>query len=315
MARRTNDIPTDGMRACWLLIVDRHHFGNRAHVDLSEVDIIARERGETEGGDADKRRLSLSKKLLDCDEVKAINAHFREVAEWLFATGLPSFIRPGMYRIPPGLINTVENKLREFRAQLFNDLVPAAVAVYHARVLESLTALGELGDADDYPSVEEFAACWGLGWRWVNLGVPDALKAVDFELWKTERDKEVAEIRQAAEGVRMLLRQTALTLIRELRQRLGQRDDGKKRILRATALDDLMQFVSAFSFRDVTNDGDLDDLVTQIKELARGVDVPKLRTDDELRTRVERESTRLEGHLDRLVSEVPVRRLRVRKVA
>ena len=93
---RTNQIPTDQLRACWLLIVDRHHFGNRAHVDMTDLVI-----GD---GEADKDRLSLSKKLLDCAEVKAIVALFRDCAEWLFTNGLPSFIRPGMYRIPPGMI-------------------------------------------------------------------------------------------------------------------------------------------------------------------------------------------------------------------
>lgn len=316
MARRRNDIPTNGMRACWLLIVDRHYFGNRAHVDLDQVDIRATtEVLDGENGEADKRRLSLSKKLLDCDEVKAINAHFREVSEWLFSTCLPSFIRPGMYRVPPGLIQTVESKLKEFRTRLVDDLVPTAAAIYPARVTESLVALGELGNADDYPTAQEFAARWGIGWRWVNLGVPDELKTVDYELWKAERDKEAVQIREAAQAVRALLRQTALTLVRQLRERLGSRDGGKKRVLRATALDDLTQFISAFSFRDVTNDGELDDVVRQMQQLAKGVDVPQLRTDDDLRSRVERESTRLEGHLDRLVTDVPVRRLRVRKVA
>ena len=65
------------------------------------------------------------------------------------------------------------------------------------------------------------------------------------------------------------------------------------------ALDDLVQFVSAFSFRDVTNDRELSEVVNQIQQLARGVDVPQLRSDDELRARVERETSRLEGHLDR----------------
>lgn len=308
----THEVPVAGLRACWLLIVDRHRWGNRRNVDLNHVDIRHTER---EGEAADKRQLSLAKRLMDSDEIRAIEACFREATEWLFANGLPSDIRPGIYRIPPGLISTVEEKLKTFEARLVDELIPAACAVYPDRVREGVAALGDLGNSNDYPSVEEFGSRWGLGWRWVTVAVPEELRAVDYDLWKAERDKEAARIHEAAEGVRVLLRQTALSIIRQLHDRLGQRDDGKKRVLRATALDDLQQFVTAFSFRDVTNDRELAEVVGQIQELARGVDVPQLRTDDELRARVERETSRLGGHLDRLVVEAPTRRLRLRRTA
>ena len=321
MATTQNAIPTEGLRGCWLLIVDRHRFGNHRHVDLADVDITRTAHGAVMAGAdddateraADKRRLSLAKKLMDCPEIRAIEALFREASDWLFGTGLPSFVRPGIYRIPPGLISTVEHKLREFRTRLTEELVPAACEVYPERVREGLAALGDLGNANDYPDVSDFRARWGLGWRWVSVGVPDALKAVDYALWKTERDKEAKQIQEAAESVRVLLRQTALSLVHQLHDRLGIRDDGRKRTLRATALDELQRFVSAFSFRDVTNDGELAEVVEQIQQLSRGIDVPQLRSDDELRARVERETSRLEGHLDRLVVEAPTRRLRVRK--
>ncbi|KKL99505.1 hypothetical protein LCGC14_1813720 [marine sediment metagenome] len=326
MATTNTAIPTEGLRGCWLLIVDRHRWGNRRHVDLNDIDITHRTtspRWDDVGNDlppavngeqpADKRRLSLAKKLMECDEVRAIEALFRDATDWLFRNGLPSFIRPGIYRIPPGLISTVEQKLREFKARLNDELVPAACAAYPTRVREGLAALGDLGNENDYPHVDDFRSCWGLGWRWVSVGVPDELKSIDYDLWKIERDKEAKQIRKAAEGIRVLLRQTALTIIRQLHAKLGPRDDGKKRVLRATALDDLTQFVSAFNFRDVTNDRELFEVISQIHQLARGVNVPQLRSDDELRARVERETSRLEGHLDRLVVEAPTRRLRVRK--
>ncbi len=315
MASNNTVIPAEGLRACWLLVIDRHRWGNRRHVDLAHIEItnMVQADGVIVVTDAaDKRRLSLAKKLMDCPEIRAIEALFREATDWVFSTGLPSFVRPGIYRIPPGLINTVENKLKEFEARLVNELVPEACAVYHQRVAEGVAALGDLGNPNDYPSVDEFSACWGLGWRWVTMGVPDELKAVDMELWRAERDKEAEQIREAAENVRALLRQTALAIIQQLHDRLGIREGGKKRVLRSTALDDLQQFVSAFSFRDVTNDRELAGVVGQIQQLARGVDVPQLRSDDELRARVEREASRLEGHLDRLVVDAPTRRLRVR---
>lgn len=308
----TQTVPVAGLRACWLLIVDRHRWGNRRNVDLNNVEIRHVDREEDA---ADKRRLSLAKRLVDCDEIRAIEGCFREATEWLFANGLPSDIRPGIYRIPPGLITTVEEKLKGFQTKLVDELIPAACAVYPDRVREGLAALGDLGNPNDYSTVDEFRSRWGLGWRWVTVGVPEELRLIDYDLWKSERDKEAARIHEAAEGVRVLLRQTALAIVRQLHDRIGLRGDGKKRVLRATALDDLQQFVTAFSFRDVTNDRELAALVTQIQELASGVDVPQLRTDDELRARVARETTRLEGHLDRLVVEAPTRRLRVRKTA
>ncbi len=315
MAPTRNAISDEGLRACWLLIVDRHRWGNRRQVDLAHVDILSTQiqNGE-ETAAADKRRLSLAKKLMQCPEIRAIEQLFREATDWLFANGLPSFMRPGIYRIPPGLISTVDEKLRGYQGRLAT-LVDAASDVYPERCAEGLAALGDLGNANDYPSVEEFRTRWGLGWRWVSVGVPDALKAVDYQLWKAERDKEAAQIHAAAEGVRVLLRQTALSLVRQLHDKLTPGVGGKKRILRKTALDELQQFVTAFSFRDVTNDRELADVVAQIQELARGVDVPQLRDDGTLRARVEREASRLSGHLDRLVVETPTRRLRVRSTS
>ena len=146
--------------------------GNSRKVSSSQVEV-----------DADKALIRISKNLLDSPELQAIRSLDGEIRRYLYDTCLPFDV--GIHLLPLGLIEAVDERLREFKTQR-DELVEAFLLAYPRLCQEAAVRLRTLYNPTDYPPVEEVRTCFTLSWQYISYGVPEQLGEISARIFETE---------------------------------------------------------------------------------------------------------------------------------
>ena len=99
-------------------------------------------------------------------------------------------------------------------------------------------------------------------------------------------------------------------LVQHMADRLKEGPDGKPLRFKETTVSNLVEFLTNFEFRNVTDDNELQSLVAQARELIQGVNADDLRTTGDMRTKVQQGMTELAGQLDTLLMRTGGRKFR-----
>src|SRR2546428_8326068 len=134
----------------------------------------------------------------------------------------------------------------------------------------------------DYPAVEDLGGEFGFSWQYVSFGVPDQLKAISRDVWEQEREKAAQRMAEASAEIQTVLRESMAKLVQHMADRLKEGPDGKPLRFKETTVSNLVEFLTNFEFRNVTDDGELQALVAQARELLNSVDADDLRTTGDL---------------------------------
>jgi hypothetical protein len=94
-------------------------------------------------------------------------------------------------------------------------------------------------------------------------------------------------------------------------ERLKDGSDGKPLKFKQSTVSNLVEFLSNFSFRNVTDDHQLQDLVSRARDLLQGVAADDLRTNGDMRTRVQKGMASLTADLDSMLIKAGGRRMRL----
>jgi hypothetical protein len=272
------------------LSLDRAKFGNRRKVSMANVEV-----------DADKHMLALSKRLLDSPELKAIATLDNEAQAFLNDVAVPSFFKPGVYLVPLGAVEKVEAKLSAIRDQRTAAL-DAFIAAYPAAVDAMKTVLRDMYNPGDYPSAEEMRRQFGFSWRYLNLGTPNQLQSINGKLFAEQRKQIEATVQDAAQEIRVMLRGSMQQIIAHMLDRLTPGADGKPKVFRDSLVENFNKFIDNFSLRNITDDAELQTLVTQAKAIVGGVDVKMLRDDAALRQNIVTGIETIKTTLDTMVT-------------
>jgi hypothetical protein len=258
--------------------------------------------------DADKDLLRVSKHLLDSAELKAIGRFDGEIRRFLYNICLPFEI--GIHLLPIAALETVEDRLQKF-ADDRQTLVLAFLAVYPGLCQDAGKRLRSLYNPADYPPVDEVAGEFGLSWQYVSFGVPDQLKGISQEVWEQERDKAAQRMAEASSEIQQVLRQSMADLVAHMAERLKDGADGKPLKFKQSTVSNLVEFLSNFSFRNVTDDLQLQGLVGRARDLLQGVAADDLRTSGDMRTRVRQGMAALAADLDGILVKAGGRKMRL----
>lgn len=261
----------------------------------------------TEEQPTDPRALAVSKELIDCAEYKSIVTLDNAYRVDLCKIALPSPLRRGMYLVPLGLVSRVNNQIEEYQGRR-RALVDAFVSAYSGAVRDARRRLGTLWAADDYPHVDDVRMSFDVKTRWESFGVPALLERVDADLFREERGRIQADLRDAAEEIRSALRAGLAELISHLAERLQPAPDGTPRIFRDSAVNNINEWLDLFSARNITNDAQLAELVAQARTVLRGADPESLRRAPVVRDSVREGLAEIRDRLAPLVTERPRRR-------
>lgn len=297
-----NDLNITEKATC--IVIDRKYIGTSKAVPKDKVKVI----GETETKQTDAKWWSSSKTLIASDELTAIYNADAGIDQLLQYYCLPSLFKRSMYLLPYALVPEVDEILLEHEKRR-QGLVDEFIKVYDLAITEAAGRLGDLFDPSDYVTSEVARASFQYSWKYVEFGVSSGLKNVSAEMYKREQEKAQAQWVEASDSIRQLLRAGMAELVNHMAERLSPTADGKKRVFRASSLENLDGFIATFDARNLTNDTELRNLVEKVKALTEGLDPEVLRSDDNLRANMQKSFEAVKTDLDKLVVDAPTRRI------
>ena len=257
--------------------------------------------------DADKDLLRVSKRLVDSAELKAITRFDGEIRRFLYNICLPFEI--GIHLLPITALEMVEHRLRQFAVDR-RQLVQSFLSAYPSLCQDAATRLRGLYNPTDYHAVDEAAREFGFSWQYVSFGVPEQLKGISREVWEQEREKAAVRMAEASTEIQVVLRETMAKLVQHMADRLKTGPDGKPLRFKETTVENLVEFLMNFEFRNVTDDNELQSLVSQARDLMQGVTADDLRTTGDLRSKLQQGMTGIAGQLDALLTRTGGRKFR-----
>jgi hypothetical protein len=257
--------------------------------------------------DADKDLLRVSKQLVDSAELKAIGRFDGEIRRFLYNICLPFEI--AIHLLPIAALQSVEQRLREFAGDR-RQLVDAFLAAYPSLCQEAAKRLRGLYNPADYPALEDVAREFGFSWQYVSFGVPDQLKAISRDVWEQEREKAAQRMAEASVEIQTVLRESMAKLVQHMADRLKEGPDGKPLRFKETTVSNLVEFLTNFEFRNVTDDSELQVLVAQARALLHGVNAEDLRVTGDLRTKIQDGMADIAAQLDTMLTRTGGRKFR-----
>lgn len=280
-----------------LLMLNISRFGNRRKGNLQEVRT-----------DADLEMLRLSKVLLDCDEMDAVQKFDGEMLRWITNRTVSSYFKNGVYQCRPGLVPKLEEGLKRFELER-RYLVDKVAVAYQRAKGEAELRLGTQYQEGDYPGEVEFKGRFKVSWRYLQVSAPGALKGVDPELFREQMEALRQQFDTARQMACAAVREQLAELVTHMAERLQPGEDGKRKTFKLGSVENLREFCATFPFKDVTNDTELALEVQKLEATLRGVNAEGIRNDLQMRDQFRMSIESMKGKLDSLVTASPVRAL------
>jgi hypothetical protein len=256
---------------------------------------------------AEGEYLSAGKKLIDTKHpafraVTAIRGRVQSV--WRGMT-LP-YPEPGIRLLRRDQIERFDAMMTDLRAELVDQ-----VANLDAHFAELKSAarnrLGQLFNPADYP--ESLLGLFGMEWEFPAIEPPSYLQQLSPELYEQERQRVAARFDEAVRLAEQAFAEELSRLVVHLSERLSGAEDGKPKVFRDSAINNLSEFFERFRSLNVRSNEDLDNLVAQAQRVVRGVAPQALRDDGSLRQRVAGQLANVQASLDGLMVDRPRRRI------
>ena len=240
--------------------------------------------------DADKDRLRLASKILQCSEMSAIKGVFQQVRANLSdprrGIALPALFKRGAYLIRRNRVAETEAMLRE-HADTLSGLVANLKAVYAERIAEDKLKLREKFNSKHYPAVEALDDTFKIKWHYQSIAPTLDLKTISEDVYKAEVARVTAEVNLMGLEIVATLRATALDLVKHLTEKLGTDDSGKPKSFKGSSVKNLVSFLTSFEEKNVMGDKELGNVLAKMRALlSNDIDPKELRTDEQLRASV-----------------------------
>ena len=236
----------------------------------------------------DTTRVSVAKKLIAKKYFQAILDLDRNTRAYMRAMQLPSNYKSGMYLISNSLIPEVHAFLEAQKVRR-KELAAQFVEAWPEAIQDAIGQRGEdgelgaLGDPHDYESATQIGQLFDFETRYISLDTPRVLQEISQSIFKQELANMKSECVAASQQIMSGLREGFATLVQRVAHGLTSNEDGKKRRLHESTVEELRTFLRVFEDQNIFNDADLARYVAQAQQLIDGKDVDTLRTDDEVR--------------------------------
>jgi len=256
---------------------------------------------------AEGEYLSAGKKLIDTKHpafraVTAIRGRVQSV--WKGMT-LP-FPEPGIRLVRRDQVERFDSLMTDLRAELADEV--ANLDAHFAELKATArNRLGRLFNSDDYP--ESLLGLFGVEWEFPAVEPPSYLQQLSPELYEQERQRIAGRFDEAVRLAEQAFAEELSKLVAHLTERLSGAEDGKPKVFRDSAINNLSEFFDRFRTLNVRSNEDLDNLVAQAQRVVRGVAPQTLRDDGSVRERVTKQLSAVQASLDGLMVDRPRRRI------
>ncbi len=251
--------------------------------------------------------LSAGKKLLDTKHpaYKAVTSvRSRTVSYWR-GVSLP-FPEPGIRLIRQEAITEFDNQITTFRQDL-NEAVADLDRQYDGLRSAAQERLGELFDARDYPP--SLVGLFAIEHDFPSVEPPAYLQQLAPELYQQECQRIQARFDEAVQLAESAFTEELQRLVGHLTERLTGEADGRPKVFRDSAVQNLSDFFERFRRLNIRSNEQLDQLVDQCQQVVQGVEPQSLRDNQVLRQSVAQELGEVQSVLDDLLVDRPRRNI------
>ncbi len=251
--------------------------------------------------------LSAGKKLLDSADpsFKAVTAiRNRAIAFWR-SLSLP-YPEPGVRLIRQDRIEKFAAQMREFQEELA-EAVQTLDRHYAELKAAARRKLGDLYDPADYP--DSLTGMFEISFDFPSVEPPDYLRELNPALYEEECQRVQGRFDEAVRLAEEAFIAELAKLLSRLTERLSGQGDGKPKIFRDSAVENLTEFFQRFRQLNVRSSAQLDNLVADAQRVIRGVEPQNLRDNQALRQHVAAELSRVGSVLDGLLVDRPRRNI------
>jgi len=227
--------------------------------------------------------VTATKKLVDPESLKPICKINNAARNWLATLSLP-FPITGMVFVPKELINTVDEKLDEFKIQ-FNETVRDFIQDYTYLRETARTYLGELFNEIDYPV--DISKKFNFNWRFIILDVPNGdTQILAPEVYAREKEKFIQTMEEARCMAIDALREEFSQMVERITDRFSQNADGQPRIFKNTTIESFYEYFQTFKDRNIFQDNELTNLVNKAQAILNGSSVDQIRSSVHLKENI-----------------------------
>ena len=227
--------------------------------------------------------VTATKKLVDPESLKPICKINNAARNWLATLSLP-FPITGMVFVPKELINTVDEKLDEFKIQ-FNETVRDFIQDYKSLRKTAKTFLGELFNEIDYPV--DISKKFNFNWRFIILDVPNGdTQILAPEVYAREKEKFIQTMEEARCMAIEALREEFSQMVERITDRFSQNADGQPRIFKNTTIESFYEYFQTFKDRNIFQDHELTTLVNKAQAVLDGSSADQIRSSTHLKENI-----------------------------
>lgn len=251
--------------------------------------------------------LSAGKKLLDTrhPSFKAVTAIKGQATAYWRSLSLP-YPEPGIRLIRRDQIDEFSSTMEGFQREL--DLAVRELD----RELESLKTaarerLGRLFDPADYPA--SLTGQFDLTWDFPSVEPPDYLRRLHPGIYREECRRAQARFEDAVRLAEAAFTEELAKLIEHLHERLSGNEDGKPKVFRDSAVENLRTFFDRFRQLSVGSDEQLEEVVRRAESLLGDTPAQELRDRPAARQWIAEGLAAVRTALDPLLVERPRRRI------
>lgn len=291
-------------------------------LEVSRLGVTRRVAGEdlaevTGGKTLSPEFFRATKKLWSCEEFDAINSACNKARAVVDSMAVPApFIGRGFVLVATKRWNAVDAALQDVRAEVAT-AVAAFGRVFEERVATSQAELAREGipfALSEYPSWEEVRDAFRVDWRPMEMGVPVSLQQVSAQAYAEAKIEAEARWASALEDVDRLLAAELKNLLDRMVERLTDEVDpetgvAKKRIFRDSLVENVREFIMNAPFRNISCNGELDDLCKEIGRILANETADSLRASPGMREMVRDRMAVVATTLEAAVVRAPSRKI------
>ena len=251
--------------------------------------------------------LSAGKKLLDTRHpaFKAVTAVRGRIINLWKGLSLP-YPEPGIRLIRQDDIGTFDVQMTTLKAEL-GEAVDRLDEHYAELRSAACNRLGSLFNRADYP--QSLRGLFVASWDFPSIEPPPYLLQLSPQLYQQECQRVQARFGEALQLAEQAFTDELAKLVSHLTERLSGQEDGKPKVFRDSAIENLTEFFERFRHLNVRSSEQLDGLVAQAQRTIRGVEPQQLRDSANLRQHVATQLAGVQATLDGMLVDRPRRNI------
>ena len=251
--------------------------------------------------------VSAAKKLLDTSHpaFKAVSSLKSQTVSYWRSISLP-YPEPGIRLIRQDDLALFQVHMMSLKADL-KEAVSNLNQHYGQLKSQARQQLGRLFNPGDYPATLE--GLFECTWEFPSVEPPDYLRQLSPQLYEQEAARVAARFDEAVQMAEQAFTEELAKLVSHLTERLSGQEDGKPKVFRDSAIENLREFFERFRHLNIRSDQQLEDLVNQAQGVVRGIQPQQLREDQPLRQQVATQLSGVQAVLDGLLVDRPRRNI------